>query len=251
MVATLRNLAQRKENLFGDLDRRDPHLHLLELDVTREDNIVQARQWFESQNFGLDCLVNNAGFGLFGAVEDLTLGELRAQFEVNFFGLVRTTQEFLPLLRERRGRIINASSTLGFTGMPLSASYTSTKFAVEGWSECLALDLAPHHVKVSLIEPGAFKTSFSDNLRWAKKSELASSLYFEQTQAFKKARQRYRRSPPAEAVVKKMVWTCETPRLPLRVRVGYDAALAYWARKILPQQFFFQLLKWVFSKMKA
>src|SRR5262245_19631363 len=167
VIATMRDAANRKGIFNEELNGYRDALSLLSLDVTNEAERAAAKNFIEEKFGGkLDCLVNNAGYGLFGAVEDLSEAQIREQMEVNFFGLVLLTQMLLPQLRKASGRIINLSSVLGFTGMPMSAMYCASKFAVEGFSEGLYHELKPHGVQVALVEPGAFRTNFAEKLTW-------------------------------------------------------------------------------------
>lgn len=137
----------------------------LQLDISREEDIVAAVSQITAQHGSVDVLVNNAGFGLFGAVEDLSLEDARYQFEVNLFGMARLTQLLIPRMRARgSGRIINVSSMGGKIYTPLGAWYHATKHAVEGWSDCLRLELAPFGIDVVVIEPGVIATSFGEVL---------------------------------------------------------------------------------------
>lgn len=135
--------------------------HVLELDVSKEESITQAFAAIEARFGGVDILVNNAGFGLFGAIEDVPLDEARYQFEVNMFGLARMTQLVLPHMRaEKAGKIVNMSSMGGRIYTPLGGWYHATKHAVEGFSDCLRLELAPFGIDVIVIEPGIIQTEF-------------------------------------------------------------------------------------------
>ena len=109
----------------------------------------------------IDVLFNNAGFGIFGAVELITIEEARRQFDVNIFGLARITKEVIPLMRKQgSGTIINTSSVGGKVYSPFGAWYHGTKFALEGWSDCLRMELKQFNIDVVLIEPGAIATEF-------------------------------------------------------------------------------------------
>lgn len=111
---------------------------------------------------GIDVLVNNAGFGLVGAAEETDASEYRPMFEVNFFGMVEITRAALAGMRARRkGHIINLSSLVGFTGASGFAFYSASKFAVEGFSESLAKEVQPLGIKVTIVEPGGFRTQFA------------------------------------------------------------------------------------------
>ncbi len=133
------------------------------VDVTDERDLVSVVERITAERGGIDVLVNNAGFGLYGAMEDISLDEARYQFEVNLFGLARLTQLVLPGMRERgAGKIVNMSSMGGKVYTPLGAWYHATKHALEGWSDCLRLELAPLGIDVIVIEPGLIDTEFAD-----------------------------------------------------------------------------------------
>lgn len=133
------------------------------VDVTNEQDVVGVVERITAERGGIDVLVNNAGFGLYGAMEDIPLDEARYQFEVNLFGLARLTQLVLPGMRQRgAGKIVNISSMGGKIYTPLGAWYHATKHALEGWSDCLRLELAPLGIDVIVIEPGLIDTEFAD-----------------------------------------------------------------------------------------
>jgi len=136
---------------------------VLKMDITREDQVLAAVQRIEQGHGALDVLINNAGFGMYGAMEDTSLADARYQFEVNLFGQARLTQLLLPAMRARRsGKIINISSMGGKMYTPLGSWYHATKHAVEGWSDCLRLELQPFGIDVVIIEPGAIATEFGE-----------------------------------------------------------------------------------------
>ncbi|KAB8140350.1 SDR family NAD(P)-dependent oxidoreductase [Chloroflexia bacterium SDU3-3] len=135
---------------------------VLKMDITQEHDIQAAVRQIEQAHGGVDVLVNNAGFGLYGAMEEVSLDDARYQFEVNLFGMARLTQLVLPSMRAKRsGRIINLSSMGGKIYTPMGSWYHATKHAVEGWSDCLRLELAPFNIDVVIIEPGAIATEFN------------------------------------------------------------------------------------------
>lgn len=134
----------------------------VEMDVTKEDDNERAVRRIVEEEGRIDVLINNAGFGLYGPVEDIPLDDARYQFEVNLFGLAHLTQLVLPHMRaQRSGRIINVSSMLGRVFVPLGAWYHATKHALEGWSDCLRWETAPFNIQVVVIQPGAIKTEFA------------------------------------------------------------------------------------------
>jgi NAD(P)-dependent dehydrogenase (short-subunit alcohol dehydrogenase family) len=137
--------------------------HPLQLDVTREAEIGQVVDSIIGKEGRIDVLWNNAGYGLYGAVEDVPLEEARKQFEVNLFGLAAITQHVVPHMRQAgRGTIINTSSMGGKMYTPMGAWYHASKHAVEGLSDCLRLELKPFGIDVVVLEPGIIETEFGD-----------------------------------------------------------------------------------------
>ncbi|HEY8561921.1 MAG TPA: oxidoreductase [Pyrinomonadaceae bacterium] len=152
----------RKPEVLRDLAEKYPETVLtLKLDVTNKNDIAEARDK-TIENFGrIDVVVNNAGYGLLGAVEEPSDEQIRGQFETNFFGVVNVVRETLPVLRaQKSGHIINVSSGLGFFAYPSYGYYSATKFAVQGLSEALAQEVAPLGIKVTIAEPGGTRTDF-------------------------------------------------------------------------------------------
>ena len=156
VVATARNVEDLRE-----LTTAYAGMVVLPLDVTSKDSIAHAVADAVAHTGGVDVLVNNAGYGLCGAVEEVHEDEYMPMFNTNLFGLVNLTKAFLPHFRERRsGAIINFSSVGGLIGSPGWGFYNATKFAVEGLSEALYGELQPLGVKVMVVEPGPFRTDF-------------------------------------------------------------------------------------------
>ena len=132
-------------------------------DVTDDDDLVSLVETVTDEFGRIDVLVNAAGFGLYGSVEETPIDEARYQFDVNMFGLARLTQLVTPVMREQdSGTIINISSMGGKVWTPLGAWYHATKHALEGWSDCLRYELAPHGIDVVVVEPGAVNTEWGD-----------------------------------------------------------------------------------------
>ena len=167
--------ARRIEKLRG---LEDLGAHAIEMDITTEEDIVAAVDRITAEQGGIDILINNAGFGMYGAMEDTTLDDARYQFEVNLFGLARLTQLALPYMREQgAGKIVNISSMGGKIYTPLGSWYHATKHALEGWSDCLRLELAPFGIDVIIIEPGAIQTEFGDVMVGPLLERSGSSAY--------------------------------------------------------------------------
>ncbi|HJS68175.1 MAG TPA: SDR family oxidoreductase [Nitrososphaera sp.] len=142
---------------------------IVQLDVTNDDSVRRAVEQILTEKGRIDLLVNNAGYGLGGSFEDSSMEEIKAQYETNVFGLIRTTQVVLPAMRKQRsGTIVNISSAAGRIGYPGASVYVSSKHAVEGLSEAMAYELEPFGIRVILVEPGVIKTNFGAGMVFAK-----------------------------------------------------------------------------------
>jgi len=170
--ATMRNTA--KGDKLKELSSKESlKIDVLELDVDNENSAKTAIKHILDQKQRIDVLVNNAGWVLWGCVEDVSVDEFKTQFETNFFSIIRLIQEVGPTMRNQgSGTIVNISSVVGRIGFPASPAYISSKFALEGLSESLRFEFAPFGVDVIIIEPGVIKTNFMKNMKMAKKSEL-------------------------------------------------------------------------------
>ena len=169
--ATMRDTT--KSNKIKELGQKESlKISVLELDVDDKDSIKTAIKKILDEKQRIDVLVNNAGWGLWGCVEDVSVDEFKAQFDTNFFSIIRLIQEVGPTMRKQgSGKIINISSVAGRIGFPASPAYISSKFALEGLSESLRLEMAPFGVDVIIIEPGVIKTNFFNPVRLSKNSE--------------------------------------------------------------------------------
>ena len=169
--ATMRDIT--KSDKIKEIAKKESlKIDVLELDVDNEDSAKTAVRQILDQKQRIDVLVNNAGWGLWGCVEDVSIDEFRAQFETNFFSIIRLIQEVAPTMRKQgSGTIVNVSSVAGRIGFPASPAYISSKFALEGLSESLRLEMAPFGVNVVIIEPGVIKTNFLNPMKMAKRSE--------------------------------------------------------------------------------
>ena len=169
--ATMRDTT--KSDKIQELAKKESlKIDVIELDVDDENSVKTAIQKILEQKQRIDVLVNNAGWGLWGCVEDVSINEFKAQFDTNFFSIIRLIQEVVPTMRKQgSGTIVNVSSVVGRIGFPASPAYISSKFALEGLSESLRFELAPFGVNVVIIEPGVIKTNFMKNMKMAEKSE--------------------------------------------------------------------------------
>jgi NAD(P)-dependent dehydrogenase (short-subunit alcohol dehydrogenase family) len=162
--ATMRNL-QKSKILEGIAQDENLSLKAIEMDVDCDLSVKNAIDRIIDESGRIDVLVNNAGFGLFGSLEDLEMGEIKRQFETNVFGVIRVTKNVLPTMRLRQyGIIVNISSIAGLAGIPSQTMYCGTKFAVEGLSESLSFEVEPFGIKVIIVEPGVINTEFARDL---------------------------------------------------------------------------------------
>ncbi len=201
----------------------------------------------------LDVLVNNAGYGLFGSLEDQLPEQLRHQFDVNFFGPAFLTRYLLPFLRPAKGRVLNVSSIVGLYAVPFYGSYSASKHALEAMTESLRFELAPFDVQVGLIQPGGFKTDFAGrSCVYAKGADLPSSLYTRRTHMLKRLFEtpsmRLALANPAR-VSNLIAKRCEQARIPMRSIIGLDAWLLHFAARLIPDWVRVALTSLAFKKV--
>jgi NAD(P)-dependent dehydrogenase (short-subunit alcohol dehydrogenase family) len=237
VFASMRDLG-RAERLREAAKASGVTVETVALDVTSPASIDAAVAEVTAKAVRVDVLVNNAGFGLGGFFEDVALDELREQFETNFFGLAAVTKAVLPGMRQRRaGRIINLSSISGRVGNPGLSAYCASKFAVEGLSEALRVELAPLGIHVVLVEPGTFKTEIFDrNRRVARRASDPTSPWYAQTrhlEAFVERLLARAAGDPAD-VARVIAHAATTPSPRLRYLVGKDAFGEALAKQFLP-----------------
>ena len=174
--ATMRNI-EKSADIRDIANKEGLPLQVIQLDVNDDASIRNSIKRIERENERIDVLVNNAGYGLVGAFEDLSVEEIKSQFETNIFGVIRLTQQVLPIMRKQKsGKIVNVSSGAGRIGFPGMSAYVSSKFALEGLSESMSYELEPFGIKVVIIEPGVIRTNFKKNSVMSKKSLDNSSI---------------------------------------------------------------------------
>jgi NAD(P)-dependent dehydrogenase (short-subunit alcohol dehydrogenase family) len=246
--ASMRNLEKSKD-ITQVATREKLPVEVVQLDVDEDSSVKQAvDKIVATEDQRIDVLVNNAGYGLFGALEDLSIAEMKAQFETNFFGVIRVTQQVIPVMRKQKsGTIVNISSVGGRIGIPGLSAYHSTKFALEGLSESISYELEPFGIKVVLIEPGFIRTNIMNSSIIAKKAQDQKSPYFSLTQqlerSFKAAMVNTSASSTPEVVAKVVLQaiTSESPKL--RYAVGNDAVSIIQAKTKLSDTEFGGLIK--------
>ncbi len=246
VFATMRDL--KKANPLKEA-AKGLDLEILPLDVDKPASVKSAVTAAVKKAGRIDVLVNNAGWGAFGALEEFSDGEIRAQYETNLFGLVRVTRQVLPVMRgQKSGRILNIGSLAGrmtFAGIGL---YCSSKYAVEALTESLRLELRPFNIKVAVIEPGTIRTPFKANRRKAR-------LFQEGRSAYQKTLERIlyfgnhpsSSAPGPEKVAVAVLKALRARRMAVRYPVGRDAVWFPLLRWFMPDFLF----DWVLERRYA
>ena len=221
--ATMRNL-DKSSIVKAAADKEQLPIKVVQLDVTDDHSVKDAIRDIVSEAKRIDVLINNAGFGLVGAFEDLSIDEIKDQYETNVFGLIRVTQAVLPKMREQKsGIIVNISSGAGLFGYPGGSAYVSSKFAIEGLSESISYELDQFGIKVVLIEPGFIKTNFSNAMAIAKKAQDPSSPYSQMMQKIQtRSNEMAKTGSSVDVVTKAILKAVTTERPNLRYLAGKD-----------------------------
>jgi NAD(P)-dependent dehydrogenase (short-subunit alcohol dehydrogenase family) len=241
--ASMRNLKKAQDLLKIITNEKIP-LKVIQLDVDDDKSVMNAVNTIVEENGRIDILVNNAGFDMFGPLEDLTIDEIKAQFETNFFGLIRTTKAVIPTMRKQQsGTIVNISSLGGRIGlMPFLTAYHASKFAVEGLTESLRQELVQFNIDVILIEPGAIRSNFIDNSKNAKNYNPQYSPYSNTIQkVFESFESIMGNSSDPEDVAETILKAVNTNTPDMRYPVGKDAEYALKVRAELSDQ---EMEKW-------
>ena len=245
----MRNIA-KSENIKSIATKENLPIYIEQLDVTDNKSVTNAIQAIVSKADRIDVLVNNAGYALTGAFEDLAIEEIKAQYETNLFGLIRTTQAVLPNMRKQKsGTIVNISSGAGRFGYPTGSAYVSTKFAVEGLSESMAYELEPLGIKVILVEPGVIKTNIANGMVIAKKSQNSNSPYFQIMQKMSTSFEHMLENASSPDLVAKVVLqsvTSENPSLS-RYLAGKDIESWIEAKRNMSDDEYHKMIKRSFN----
>src|SRR5215467_5678835 len=242
--ATMRNL-NKSESIESIAAKENLPINIIQLDVSDDTSVKNAVQTISSEAGRIDILVNNAGYGLSGAFEDLAMDEMKAQYETNLFGLIRTTQAVLPIMRRQKsGIIINISSGAGRFGFPGSSAYVSTKFAVEGLSESMSYELEQFGIKVVLVEPGVIKTNFTDGMVIARKSQDPKSSYSQIIQKMVTGLEELMKNgSPPDLVAKVVLDAAKNENPSLRYLAGNDVEQWLGTKRNMSDEEFYKTMK--------
>ena len=242
--ATMRNIG-KGASIKSVATKEGLPIRVAQLDVTEDRSINDAVHSIISDVGKIDVLVNNAGYGLNGAFEDLAMEEIKAQFETNLFGVIRVSQAVLPIMRKQKsGIIINISSAAGRFGYPGESAYVSTKFAIEGLSESMEYELEPFGIRVVLVEPGPIRTNFADGMVAAKKSQDRISPYAEFMKKLNAVLASIRENASSPDLVAKVVLKAVTSENPsLRYLAGKDMETWMEAKTSMSYEQFHNMMK--------
>lgn len=250
VYASMRNL-DKKDNLLKQAHEANvkDRITILPLDVTSPADLATLKEWLKSVD-GIDILINNAGFAEGGFVEELTVEQFEQQWSTNVFGLIAVTKLVIPYMRKRQsGKIINMSSISGRVGFPALSPYVTSKYAVEGFSESLRLELKPFGIDVALIEPGSYDTSIWDVVDTiAEKSPADSPYRFYLQQLLNQLKNEEKTFGDPKDVASLIVTLCQKRALhKLRYPIGRGVKAALILKTILPWRVWEKI---VFSKLK-
>jgi len=249
--STARLLSQRGYKVFGTSRNPAgaesiPAVEMLPLDVRSDDSVKTCVEAVFTRGGHLDVLINNAGYEVAGALEELSSEEARAQFETNFFGVVRMIKAVLPFMRQQRhGHIINVSSLSGLSAIPFLGIYSASKFALEGYTEALRHEVKPFNIDVSLTEAAFLKTPMTHNRKvgthriteydpWRERAINAIRAYEE-------------KGPGPELVSKTLLDIVSSTGPRLRYPIGQQAKSTTWLRRFLPARMYEQGVRRTFS----
>lgn len=235
---------ERLSGLKDEARKSGVELTAIELDINSDEGVDAVLPSLIEERGPIDALVNNAGFNMWGPVESLSTAELKAQFETNFFAQIRLIRAVLPgMVKQGHGTVVNVSSVLGRIGTPFNGAYASSKFALEGLSESLQVELRPLGVRVALVEPGLYRTDLMKNQVIAERADAADLPYRGYVEKY---RSRHRRfdwfmgDPIAVAKVIHKVILSRRPRF--RYQVGVEAWLGVAAARLMPERLYRALL---------
>jgi NAD(P)-dependent dehydrogenase (short-subunit alcohol dehydrogenase family) len=246
VIATMRDVNKATQLMkAANEEGVSANMEIRPLDVTKFDELPGILNDVVAAHGRIDVLVNNAGYALAGFAEDISLEELKTQFDTNFFGHVALTKAVLPIMRKQRsGHIIMVSSIAGLTASPVLSSYASSKHALEGWSEALRIEMHSLGIRVVLVEPGAFDTDI-----WVKNAKMGaqavdnSSINKERSLRFREVVQKKVQKADARIVSRLIVKIAQAPNPKLRYLIGRDAFVRKWVKRLLPWRTYEKLVE--------
>lgn len=246
--ATMRNPV--KSTRLSDLANKEKlDIKIRKLDVNDETGINETIDQVISETGRIDVLVNNAGYAIFGALEDTALDEIREQFETNFFGPVRTIKAVIPIMKKQNGgKIINLSSMVGRFGVPFNSAYVASKFALEGITESTRYELHDYNIKIILVEPGIIKSHFFQNVKLSNKSTSGYSKLLKKR--MEGIETMLKKATHPEIVAEVILDIINSRNTNIRYLVGHDAEFMLKLKKNATDEEFEDRLRKTFSSGK-
>ena len=232
--------SSRLGDLYSEADQRGVTVHGLELDINNDAEVQRVMPKVFNQFGEIHALVNNAGYGLWGPLEIVSIDEMKTLFETNVFAVLRMTQVVLPAMIERRaGKIVNISSVLGRLATPFNGAYASSKYALDGLSESMNHEVSPFGVHVALVEPGLFETEFQRNQIRAERADDPNLAYAPYVQRYNDRHQTFYKLASDPVKVAKVIHKIIRSRRPaLRHPVGLESHAGIMGTRLLPGRLF-------------
>jgi short-subunit dehydrogenase len=238
-------IVDNQDQVAADSNNTDGFFKLLQLDVCDEDSIKKSLQYLIEQEGVIDVLINNAGFGIAGSVEDTSSSEAFSQFDVNFFGVHRMCRNVLPYMRDQNsGLIVNIGSLAGIISIPYQSMYSSSKSALEAMSEVLRIEAAQFGIKVVLVEPGDIKTNFTANRTIVAGAGIESAYHKSFVKGINTMIESENKGIGPQEVVNQILSIVEMKNPPIRKIVGFTNKIFYCLKRVLPSR----LVEYLISK---
>jgi NAD(P)-dependent dehydrogenase (short-subunit alcohol dehydrogenase family) len=215
-----------KEFKTNHLKTYQGSFQMLEMNVDSSLSVQKALKQVLKIAGQIDVVINSVGYSLAGSIEDTSIEEVQQTFNTNFFGIHRVCQQVIPVMRKQgEGKIINISSLIGLVGIPFQGFYAATKYALEGYTEALRLELEPFNIKVSLVEPGDFNTPLTDHRKIAKKCQQSSVYWQRFSHAIKEVEKAERKGESPEKLADLIEKIIKSPSPRLRYRIGPSSTI--------------------------
>lgn len=219
-------------------NKNNGFIRMIQLDVCSEESVKTAVSLVLKEEGTIDILINNAGFGIAGSVEDTTIEEAFNQFNTNFFGVLRMCRNVIPTMRENKnGLIINISSVAGLISIPFQSMYSSSKYAVEALTEALRIEVKPFGINVSMVEPGDTKTGFTEKRIYAAGANKDSAYYMKFEKSIKSMEKSEINGPGPDKIVQAVLKIINMKNPPIRITAGFSYKLIVFLKRILPSRF--------------
>jgi short-subunit dehydrogenase len=221
-------------------------LRMLQLDVCSEESVENAVNLVLNKEGRIDILINNAGFGIAGSIEDTTVEEAFSQFDTNFFGVLRMCRKVIPSMRaNKNGLILNISSVAGLISVPFQSMYSASKYAVEALTEALRIEVKHFGIKVSMVEPGDTKTGFTDKRIYVAASAEESAYNEKFMKSIKTMEVSEMKGPGPHKIVQAAVKIINMKNPPIRITAGFSYKVIVFLKRLLPAR----LVSYVVSKI--